>query len=285
MTKEEIRGLIADMRAMGLDVELCDTPVPVSVAGVPCGSPAELGDQCIDDYVLVPKSVVGNHPEMLVPVIGDSMLDAGYEEGDKLRIRFGIKPRDGEDVLAVIDNAVTIKTLYTDEDGNKWLVPRNDKYDAICLTEDMDVKLLGVVVGVEKERIIASSRLLQQNVRRTKSRQRQASRLSEDKIDRILTQMGEEVKHARQWYAVFRAMVDYNVIAENAVQQFCERVRNLLPAHEHLPNYKEVGRMAVLSFAKRVSMWNEDNAPVTGYRYRDYLSIALQMGRLLGGES
>ena len=28
MTKEEIRELIADMRAMGLDVELCDTPVP-----------------------------------------------------------------------------------------------------------------------------------------------------------------------------------------------------------------------------------------------------------------
>jgi hypothetical protein len=42
--------------------------------------------------------------------------------------------------------------------------------------------------------------------------------------------------------------------------------------------------MAVLSFAKRISMWSEDNAPVTGYRYRDYLSIALMMGRLLGGE-
>ena len=43
MTKEEIRELIADMRATGLDVELCDTPVPVSVAGVPCGSPADEG--------------------------------------------------------------------------------------------------------------------------------------------------------------------------------------------------------------------------------------------------
>ena len=57
MNKEEIRGLIADMRAMGLDVELCDTPVPVSLSGVPCGSPAELGDECIDDYYMVPKSV------------------------------------------------------------------------------------------------------------------------------------------------------------------------------------------------------------------------------------
>jgi len=36
MTKEEIRELIADMRAMGLDVELCDTPVPVR--GCSCSS-------------------------------------------------------------------------------------------------------------------------------------------------------------------------------------------------------------------------------------------------------
>ena len=38
MNEEEIRELIADMRAMGLDVELCDTPVPVSVAVRPSGT-------------------------------------------------------------------------------------------------------------------------------------------------------------------------------------------------------------------------------------------------------
>ena len=164
-------------------------------------------------------------------------------------------------------------------------MPRNEKYDAILLTEEMDVRFIGIVVGVEKANVRAPSRELLQSIRRTKNKQRQASRLSDEKVDLCIIRMGAEVKHARQWYAVFRAMVDYNVTQENAIQQFCERVKSLLPAHEHLPNYKEVGRMAVLSFAKRVSMWNEDNAPVSGYRFRDYLSIALQMGRLLGGES
>ena len=42
--------------------------------------------------------------------------------------------------------------------------------------------------------------------------------------------------------------------------------------------------MAVQSFAKQVSMWRPDYAPVTGARYMDYLSIALQTSRLLGGE-
>ena len=39
--------------------------------------------------------------------------------------------------------------------------------------------------------------------------------------------------------------------------------------------------MAVLSFAKPVSLWVECDAPVTGKRFRDYLAIALQMTKYL----
>lgn len=284
MTEQELREILAILDKAGVRYSFCDTPVPVSLSGVPCGFPTELGDECIDDYILVPKSIVGNQPEMFVPAIGDSMLDAGFEPGDRLRIRFGVAAHDGDSVLVAIDGTGMIKTLYTDEEGNRWLVPQNEKYDAFLLTDEMDVRILGVVVGVEKASTLASSRMLLQSIRRTKNKQRSASRLTVEKVDRLIIQIGNEVKHARQWYAVFRAMVDYGVAQENEVQQFCERVKNLLPAHEHLPNYKEVQRMAVQSFSKRVSMWNEENAPVSGYRYRDYLSIALQMGRLLGGE-
>jgi hypothetical protein len=212
------------------------------------------------------------------------MLDAGYEPGDQLRIRFGVVAHDGNDVLVTIDGAGMIKTLYTDEEGNRWLVPRNEKYDAILLTEKMDVRILGVVVGVEKANTLASSRVLLQSVRRTKNKQRSASRLTEERVDRLIIKMGDEVRHARQWFAVFRAMVDYGVAREGETLQFCERVNRLLPEHGHLPINKEMLRMCVQSFTKRVSMWNPDNAPVSGARYRDYLSIALMMGRLLGGE-
>lgn len=285
MKKEELQEIFALLDEAGVKYELCDTPVPVSLSGVPCGFPTDLGDECIDDYILVPKSIVGAQPEMFVSSIGDSMLDAGFEPGDQLRIRFGVAAHDGNSVLVAIDGTGMIKTLYTDEEGNRWLVPQNEKYDAILLTEEMDVRILGVVVGVEKASTLAPSRVLLQSIRRTKNKLHSASRLTDERVDKYIIQIGNEVKHARQWYAVFRAMVDYGVAGENDVQQFCERVKNLLPAHEHLPNYKEVQRMAVQSFSKRVSMWNEENAPVTGYRYRDYLNIALMMGRLLGGEN
>ena len=283
MDEQELKELCALLDEAGMKYELCDTPTPVSLTSVSCGLPTNLGAQDIDDYILLPKKLVGIHPEMFVTCSGDSMINAGYEPSDLLRVRFGVEALDGDSVLIYIDGDVTVKSLFTDEDGTMWLVPQNDNYSAIRLTEDMNVSILGVVVAVMKERVRASSRQMLQSVRRAKNMQRTASRLSEEKVDGIIIKMGDAVKHARQWYAVFRAMVDYDIVPEDSVQEFCERVKNLLPAHEHLPNYKEVQRMAVQSFAKQVSMWRPDYAPVTGARYMDYLSIALQTSRLLGG--
>lgn len=285
MTTQELKDIFALLDEANINYTLCSEPTPVSLTSVPCGSPTELGEEDIDDYILLPKKLVGQNPEMFVPCHGDSMKDAGYENGDLLRVRFGMDAQDGDNVLAYIDGACTVKSLFTDEDGTKWLVPQNENYKAIHLTEDMDVKILGVVVAVEKGRVRASSRQMLQSVRRAKNMLRTASKLPEEKVDEIIIKMGDEVKHARQWYAVFRAMIDYAVVAEDSVQEFCERVKTLLPEHGHLPSHKEISRMAVQSFAKQVSMWRPDNAPVSGARYMDYLNIALLAGKLLGGES
>ena len=182
---------------------MCDKPVPVSGCSAICGYPTEPGDYDLSDYVLLPKELMGIHPEMFVPVEGESMLDADYEPGDQLRIRFGVTPHDNEDVLAWIDGRCTVKTLFTDEDGQKWLVPRNEEYDAILLTE------------------------------------------------------------------------------ENDFLNFCDRVKRLLPDHEHLPDHKDLMRINVLSFTKPLSMWVESNAPVKGQRFRDYLRIGMTMSGLL----
>lgn len=285
MTEQHLQEVFRLLDRACVNYMPCSEPTPVSLSSVPCGSPTELGEEDIDDYILLPKSLLGQSPEMFVPCHGDSMTGAGFEPGDLLRIRFGTTAQDGDSVLAYIDGACTVKSLFTDEDGSKWLVPQNDNYKAIHLTEEMDARILGIVVAVEKNRVRISTRQMLQSVRRAKNMQQTAFRLTEEKVNDMIVRIGGEVRHARQWYAVFRAMVDYKVIPEDSVQQFCERVATLLPAHGHLPNSKEVSRMAVQSFSKQVSMWRPDNAPVSGARYRDYLNIALQMGRLLGGEA
>ena len=79
------------------------------------------------------------------------------------------------------------------------------------------------------------------------------------------------------------AMLDYCVTPEGDFSNFCTRVRRLLPEHGHLPEAKEVARMAVQSFSKPVALRQSNNAPVMGSRFREYQSIAMEMGRLLGG--
>lgn len=281
---KDFEEALSMLRAAGVNVMVCNTPVGVSLSSVKCGVPTDLGDESIDDYILIPKALTGNHPEMFIPVSGDSMKDAGFEDGDLLRVRFGDMGRDGDSVLAMIDGACTVKALFTDEDGTKWLVPRNSNYDAIMLTGDMDFRILGCVVGVEKASVRAPSRELLQSIRRTRNKIRVIKKLSTDAVDECIVKIGDQVKHARQWYAVQRKMVDRGVAEEGDMVNFCNRVARLLPEHEHLPVAKELLRMAVQSFAKPVSMWDINNAPVKGSRYYDYLQIAMNMDKLLACE-
>ena len=81
MDEKELKEMLSAIENAGWMPELCDTPVLVSDHAVKCGSPAEMGDDYIDDYVLLPKALLGTHPYVLVPVSGDSMIDAGHEVG------------------------------------------------------------------------------------------------------------------------------------------------------------------------------------------------------------
>ena len=100
-------------------------------------------------------------------------------------------------------------------------------------------------------------------------------------MDAKLREIGELVLHARQWYAVYRSMLDKELVVEGDFVGFCERVCSLLPEHKHLPTPRELARMAVQSFAKPVSMWVSADAPVQGSRFYDYLRIAKQTGEIL----
>ena len=282
---EELKEIVETLSKQGWNPMVCDTPIGISNNSVKCGIPTGIGDENIDDYWWLPKSLTDMHPELMIRADGDSMIDAGYEDGDLLRIRFGVTFHDGDNVLAWIDGQCTVKTLFTDEEGMRWLVPQNDSYDAILLKEEMDVRILGVVLGVEKASVRASSRKAISSILRTKKKLKTARNLSTKQVDEQLIRIGEYVQHARQWYAVMRAMADAEVQDESDFDGFCSRICLLLPQHKHLPDAKELQRMAVLSFAKQVAMWVECDAPVTGKRFRDYLAIAKCMAVFLSNEA
>ena len=281
MNEEEIREILRLLREAGVQYEVCDTPVPVSGLPAVCGKPTEIGEGYNEEYVMVPKSLLGLNPVMYIPVEGTSMIDAGYEPGDRLRVQFTDSADDGDDVVAMIDRKCTVKTLFTYEDGSRWLVPRNKDYEPIELTSDMDVKIVAIVVGVEKRAPRASSRDMIRAVRKKKKTSEQKGKVSMNDIEECIYCISDEITYRRHWYSVYRVLIEEDILKKWSIEDFCKYIERLLPEHEHLPNVKEMQRMAVQSFSKPVPQWDVNNAPVKGMPFVKYKNIGLSFMEML----
>lgn len=83
-------------------------------------------------------------------VVGDSMIDAGVEEGDILVIDKSLEPHDGDMAVCFVDGEFTLKHLRFHE-GGLTLEPANKRYPSIEVGEGSDFIMWGVVTYVIKK--------------------------------------------------------------------------------------------------------------------------------------
>jgi repressor LexA len=110
---------------------------------VPAGQPKEAVEVNDDDWPL-PVELVGNGDLYLLQVRGDSMIDAAILDGDWVAVRKQPNAENGEIVVAMIDNEVTVKTLRRSK-GRILLMPQNPVYQPIPAEK---ARILGKVVAV-----------------------------------------------------------------------------------------------------------------------------------------
>ncbi|MBQ0026608.1 MAG: transcriptional repressor LexA [Lachnospiraceae bacterium] len=119
--------------------------IPV-IGQVAAGSPI-LAEQNIEDYFSMPAGMLpptGGADVFMLNVHGDSMIDMGIYDGDKVICRQTSTARNGEVVVALVDDSATVKRFYK-EDGYYRLQPENTSMDPI-IVDHCDV--LGSVVGL-----------------------------------------------------------------------------------------------------------------------------------------
>ena len=80
-------------------------------------------------------------------VQGESMKDAGINDGDLLIIDKSIEPADGKIAVCYIDNEFTLKRLKVTKQG-VWLMPENKKYPPIKVEEHNSLTIWGVVTYI-----------------------------------------------------------------------------------------------------------------------------------------
>lgn len=120
--------------------EMVSIPVVGNVAaGIPI-----LATENIEEYFPVPADVVPAGESFILNVRGESMINAGIFDGDRVFVHSCSTARNGEMVVALIDDSATVKTFYK-ENGHIRLQPENDTMDPIIVE---DCKILGTVFGV-----------------------------------------------------------------------------------------------------------------------------------------
>lgn len=80
----------------------------------------------------------------ILNVRGESMINVGIYDGDKVIVRQSPTAKNGDIVVALVEDSATVKTYYK-EDGRYRLQPENDTMDPIYVDE---VIILGIVVGL-----------------------------------------------------------------------------------------------------------------------------------------
>jgi len=110
-------------------------------AGFPTPAESQLGDS-IDfyEYLLdMPGEIFS------LTVHGDSMIDAGIQEGDIVIVERDRNAKNGDIVTAIVDGEWTVKYFYN-KDGVVSLIPANDKYPVIKPKDSLHIG--GVVASV-----------------------------------------------------------------------------------------------------------------------------------------
>jgi repressor LexA len=112
---------------------------------VAAGEPV-FAENNIEGYIAVEKPKRAKGELFSVTVRGDSMIDKKIVELDKLIIRKQETANDGEIVVALLDDEVTVK-VFKNSGGKPYLQPANNRYDPIR----RPFKILGIVVGLVRD--------------------------------------------------------------------------------------------------------------------------------------
>jgi len=125
--------------------------VPI-IGRIAAGMPI-LAEENIEGTIPVDKQLVKNADNLFaLKVQGDSMINAGINDGDIILVREQPIAENGEMVAVLIDNEATVKRFYK-EDGKIILKPENDNMNPIILEPgDKNIRIAGKVEKVIKQK-------------------------------------------------------------------------------------------------------------------------------------
>lgn len=121
-----------------------DKLVTVPIVGTVAAGQPILASQNIEGYFSIPSDYIASDEYFMLRVKGDSMVNAGINNDDIILVERNSVAKNGEIVVALIDDSATVKTFYK-EDKRIRLQPENETMDPIIVSNCI---ILGKVKGL-----------------------------------------------------------------------------------------------------------------------------------------
>lgn len=114
--------------------------------GIKAGFPSVAQDYAAESIDLNRELIRHPSTTFYARTVGDSMSGCGISDGDLLVIDKGIEPADGDIIVAYIDGEFTLKRFVRDAQNDcVWLMPENDQYQPIRITQENEFIIWGVL--------------------------------------------------------------------------------------------------------------------------------------------
>ena len=121
--------------------------IPIFTNSVHAGFPSPAEDYMDLDLNLQDHLIQNPSATFCVRAVGESMKNAGIKSGDIMLVDKSLTPKNRSIVLAVIDGEFTIKRVNV-SDKELYLMPENESFPPIKITEEMDFQVWGVVTYI-----------------------------------------------------------------------------------------------------------------------------------------
>jgi len=138
------RGLINKTNTINRAVSLKQNAVTVPLIGTVAAGQPIFASENYEGYYSIPGNFFSGEDLFMLNVHGDSMINIGMYDGDKLIVKKQETADNGDIVVALVDDSATVKRFFK-RDGKVILHPENDNMEDFIFD---NVAIIGKVVGL-----------------------------------------------------------------------------------------------------------------------------------------
>ena len=124
--------------------------IPFAGSSVSAGFPSP-ADDFLEKRLDISEMLI-QHPDatFYARVEGNSMQDAGIDDGDILIVDKSLQPKNGDIAVCYLDGEFTVKHISIKK-NEVWLMPANKNYKPVKVSEDNDFVIWGIVTFTVKK--------------------------------------------------------------------------------------------------------------------------------------